>query len=112
MARSRAGTGSPPPLTAQDVADLESRLADGGRPRVELRLGSAGLPAGTRATVSRVDDPERNRECVIVRLGGDDIPFAPEELALARRGRPPAAPEPAAKPARRVGSGTTTRTAA
>jgi hypothetical protein len=73
---------------------------------------------GTRGNVVRLGDPEDN-EYVVVRLGRDEVPFAPSELALATRGKtaaaPPAAePTTAAAPPARTPSprATTTKTAA
>lgn len=90
---------TPVGLSDDDVDALRAALADGRRPRVRLGA-SAGLPGGSTGQVVRLDDPARTREYVVVRVNGDDLPFAPSELELVRRGRPsklsvpPAEPEP------------------
>jgi hypothetical protein len=95
----RAPTG----LSDDDVAALRAALADGGRPRVRLGA-SAGLPAGTTGQVVRLDDPAQTKEFVVVRVNGDDLPFAPSELVPARGRRATkaaaAAPSEPAAPAR------------
>lgn len=93
---------------ASDGAPLDLAVAlaalSAGRPlRVTLGPGS-GLPPDMTGTVVRVDDPTAARECVVVRVGGDDLPFAPEEVRLAgprrRAGlRLPPAPEQEVLPA-------------
>jgi hypothetical protein len=85
---------TPVGLSDDDVAALREALTDGRRPRVRLGA-SAGLPPGSTGQVVRLDDPAGTREYVVVRVNGDDLPFAPSELELPRRGRPP---HPSAKP--------------
>jgi hypothetical protein len=68
-----------------------------------VRTPSASVAAGTRGNVVRLGDPKDN-EYVVVRLGRDEVPFAPSELALSVRGKaaavaPPAADPPASAPA-------------
>lgn len=84
----------PPALTDDDVADLRSRVAEGEKPRVVVRTASAAVPAGTRGNVVRIGNPSEG-EYIVVRLGRDQVPFAPAELALTSRSRQPAPPPPA-----------------
>jgi Family of unknown function (DUF6319) len=91
-------------LTDDDVAMLRSRVAAGERPRVVVRAASAAVAAGTRGSVVRLGDP-KDSEYVVVRLGKDEVPFAPSELGLAARPKsaPPtktAPPTKSAPPAR------------
>jgi hypothetical protein len=97
----RRTTVAPPPLTDDDVTLLRSRLAAGERPRVVVRVASAAVAAGTRGSVARLGDPKES-EYVVVRLGKDEVPFAPVELGL------PGRPKAAAKSA--TAASTTTKT--
>ena len=97
--RKKAPAG-PPALTDADVADLRARLSAGEKPRVVVRTASAAVPAGTRGNVVRIGNPS-DGEYIVVRLGRDEVPFAPSELAVAGRGGRPAkaAASPAPAPA-------------
>jgi hypothetical protein len=77
----------PPALTDDDLASLRARVAAGESPRVVVRVASAAVAAGTRGGVVRFGDPKDN-EYVVVRLGRDEVPFAPSELGIP--GRKPA----------------------
>lgn len=44
------------------------------------------MPAGTRGNVIRMGNPKEG-EFIVVRLGRDEVPFAPNELALSARGK-------------------------
>lgn len=77
----------------------------GEKPRVIVRAASAAVPAGTRGNVVRVGNPS-DGEFIVVRLGRDEVPFAPSELAISGSGGkvaalPSSAPsdKPAGKPA-------------
>jgi hypothetical protein len=100
--RKKAPAG-PPKLTDGDVADLRARLSAGEKPRVVVRTASAAVPAGTRGNVVRMGNPS-DGEFIVVRLGRDEVPFAPSELAVGGRGGRPAksAPAPAAAPRART----------
>jgi hypothetical protein len=87
---SRADTG-PAPLSDEEVTRLREQVARGEAPRVVVRSASAAVPAGSRGPVVRLDDPKTAAEFIVVRLKGDDVPFAPAELAVSKRGRPAAA---------------------
>jgi Family of unknown function (DUF6319) len=108
----RRATPAPPALTDDDVALLRARVAAGERPRVVVRAASAAVPAGTRGNVVRLGDP-KDSEYIVVRLGKDEVPFAPSELGLPGRAKaepvkavpaPTKASEPAtrAAPARKA----------
>jgi hypothetical protein len=83
----RRAPADPPPLTDEDVAQLRARVGAGERPRVVVRAASAAVPAGTRGNVVRLGDP-KDSEYVVVRLGKDEVPFAPSELGIAGRKAP------------------------
>jgi hypothetical protein len=85
-ARKKAAA-KPPALTDADVSSLKSRVQAGEKPRVIVRSASAAVPSGTRGNVVRIGNPSEG-EFIVVRLGKDEVPFAPNELALsARNGR-------------------------
>lgn len=108
--RKKKATTTPPPLTDDDVADLRAKVTAGEKPRVVIRAASAAVSAGTRGNVIRVGKPTADGEFIVVRLGRDDLPFAPTELGLTTRGRAASvAPEPAAA---RTSDATRKRTAA
>lgn len=94
----RRTTAGPPPLTESDLEWLRSKVQAGEKPRVVVRAASTAVAAGTRGNVVRFGDPKDN-EYVVVRLGKDEVPFAPAELAMTGKSasRPSAAanPEPA-----------------
>lgn len=77
-----------PRLTHGDVASLKARVQAGEKPRVVVRAASAAVPAGTRGNIIRIGNPSEG-EYVVVRLGKDEVPFAPSELSMS--GRQPAA---------------------
>ncbi|HVT22439.1 MAG TPA: DUF6319 family protein, partial [Mycobacteriales bacterium] len=52
------------------------------------RAASAAVAAGTRGNVIRVGDPKKEGEYVVVRLGKDEVPFAPNELGIPGRSAP------------------------
>jgi hypothetical protein len=102
--RKKKPAAAPPPLTDADVKELAFRVKGGDSPRVIVRSASAAVPAGTRGNVIRIGNPSEG-EYIVVRLGRDQVPFAPNELSLSTRGRPTAGtttataapPRPAAK---------------
>jgi hypothetical protein len=85
----------PPALSDADVTGLRARVQAGEKPRVVVRAASAAVPAGTRGNIVRIGNPA-DGEYVVVRLGKDEVPFAPNELGLpGRTAAPPAeAPSP------------------
>ncbi|HVS68758.1 MAG TPA: hypothetical protein VHE56_09415, partial [Mycobacteriales bacterium] len=78
----RRTAATPPALTDDDVASLRERVKAGEKPRVVIRAASAAVAAGTRGNVIRVGDPKKEGEYVVVRLGKDEVPFAPNELGI------------------------------
>ena len=95
-----------PKLTDADIDSLRSRVQAGEKPRVVVRAASAAVPAGTRGNILRIGKRSEG-EYVVVRLGKDEVPFAPGELAMSSRqatngqasSRPAKAAPPAAKKA-------------
>jgi hypothetical protein len=89
-------------LSDEDVASLRQRVAAGEKPRVVVRAASAAVAAGTRGNVVRLGDP-KDGEYIVVRLGKDEVPFAPSELGMtgkAAAARPaPTPPTPAPRKA-------------
>jgi hypothetical protein len=82
----------PPPLTDDDLADLRAKLGAGEKPRVVVLVASAAVAAGTRGNVIRLGDPA-DSEYIVVRLGRDEVPFAPTELGIpGRKGPTPEKP--------------------
>jgi hypothetical protein len=82
------------PLDDAALTRLREDLASGKRPSLVLLSGGAGLAAGSRGQLVRIDDPPQDTEFLHVRVGNDELPFAPEELGLPGR-RPKSAPAPA-----------------
>ena len=106
-------TARPPALTNDEVGGLRARLSAGEKPRVIVRAASAAVPAGTRGNVIRMGSPSEG-EFIVVRLGRDEVPFAPSELALSARGKTAtatAAKSAPAKAASRPAAKKTTRKA-
>lgn len=90
----------PPALTNDEVAGLRARLSAGEKPRVIVRAASAAVPAGTRGNVIRMGNPSEG-EFIVVRLGRDEVPFAPAELALSARGKTATASAAKSAPAKK-----------
>ena len=93
MAARRGGTAG---LTDDEVGALQTQLAGGGRPRVQL--SGPQFPAGSAGTVVRIGDPAVDGADYVrvrVKVNGmaDELSFAPAELSLRRAGKPVVAPE-------------------
>jgi hypothetical protein len=73
-----------PRLTDADIDSLRARVQSGEKPRVVVRAASAAVPAGTRGNILRIGKRSEG-EYVVVRLGKDEVPFAPAELAMSSR---------------------------
>src|SRR4051794_41978954 len=73
------------PLDDATLTRLREDLASGKRPSLVLLRGGAGLAAGSRGQLVRIDDPPEDAEFLHVRVGNDELPFAPEELGLPGR---------------------------
>jgi hypothetical protein len=80
----RQAAAAPPPLTDDDVASLREKVKAGEKPRVVIRAASAAVAAGTRGNVIKVGNPKEG-EYIVVRLGKDEVPFAPNELGIPGR---------------------------
>jgi hypothetical protein len=80
----RRTAATPPALTDDDVASLREKVKAGEKPRVVIRAASAAVASGTRGNVIRVGNPKEG-EYIVVRLGKDEVPFAPNELGIAGR---------------------------
>jgi len=91
-----------PRLTDADIDSLRARVQAGEKPRVVVRAASAAVPAGTRGNILRIGKRSEG-EYVVVRLGKDEVPFAPAELAMSTRqatnGQASSRPVKAAPPA-------------
>ncbi|MDQ1634388.1 MAG: hypothetical protein QOJ32_1197 [Frankiaceae bacterium] len=91
-------------LDDEALSRLRADLATGKRPSLVLLSGGAGMPAGTRGQLVRIDDPPQDAEFLHVKVGGDELPFAPEEVGLPGRRTKTAAsaaspaPAPVVKP--------------
>jgi hypothetical protein len=93
----KKASSAPPALTDADVSALRARVQAGEKPRVVVRAASAAVPAGTRGNIVRIGNPSEG-EYVVVRLGRDEVPFAPSELGISGRAiTTKAAPAPARK---------------
>lgn len=107
------GTSPATPITDDDLPGLREQVNAGEAPVAYLLVDTAVAPAGARVAVLRVDEPATaTDDCVTVRLGDDELPFAPKELSLRplRRARKPAAvpgtPLRASSPATRPSTST------
>ena len=114
-----------PRLTDADIDSLRARVQAGEKPRVVVRAASAAVPAGTRGNILRIGKRSEG-EYVVVRLGKDEVPFAPAELAMSTRQAtngqtasarpaktaPPAAVKKVAAPAKKAAPARTTAPAA
>lgn len=89
MPPARRKPAPPPPLTDDDIAKIREQVAAGETPRVVVRAAGASVAAGTRGSVIRLGNPKDN-EYIVVRLGRDEVPFAPSELGVPGRKAPPA----------------------
>jgi len=101
----KKSTPGPPPLTDAEVAALGSRLKAGEKPRVIVRSASAAVPAGTRGNIIRLGNP-KDGDYVVVRLGRDEVPFAPAELSLSTRGAAKTSSAPPAPVQKRIAAAT------
>lgn len=94
-------TATPPaPIPAEELEALRARVEAGDAPPAYLLVDTAVAAAGARVAILRVEDPAAGEDCVVVRLGDDELPFAPRELSLRplRRARRTAAAPAVARP--------------
>jgi hypothetical protein len=83
-------------LSLGDLAGIRESLAAGKQPRVVF-TARAGQMAGNAGHVVELADPDGSDEWIVVRFGRDELPFAPADLAVSRRGQATLA-EPAKAP--------------
>ena len=94
-------------LTKSDLEQIRHVLEGGKRPRV-MFTDSAGQIAGQTGQVVALEDPASGDEWIVVKFGGDALPFSPADLQMPPRGAaarradavvtpPPAQTEPAGR---------------
>jgi hypothetical protein len=98
-------TGSPSPLSTEQIDQLRTELADGGLPMVWFTPAAVGVDAGRSAKVVAMNEPAEG-DFIQVRPTGshDELSFSPNELTMDKPPRrkkttepePPPAPKPAA----------------
>lgn len=95
-------------LSTADLDQIRHVLEGGKRPRV-MFTASAGQIAGQVGQVVALEDPQSSEEWIVVKFGGDALPFSPVDLQIPPRGAaarradavvtpPPAQPEPGRRP--------------
>jgi hypothetical protein len=72
-------------LTLADLEVIRDTLAAGRRPKV-MFTDAAGQIAGQVGQVVQLADPAEGDEYVVVRFGGDELPFSPTDLVIPPRG--------------------------
>ncbi|MFG2040192.1 hypothetical protein [Dactylosporangium sp. NPDC048998] len=84
-------------LSTVDLEQIRDTLAAGRKPKVVF-TEQAGQIAGQLGQVVALTDPELSDEWVVVRFGRDELPFSPDDLAIAPKAAPakraPAVPAP------------------
>jgi hypothetical protein len=70
-----------------ELERIRDVLAAGRRPKVVF-TEAAGQIVGQLGQVVALTDPDQSDEWVVVRFGGDELPFAPTDLAIAPKGVP------------------------
>jgi hypothetical protein len=88
-------------LSTADLDQIKQVLAGGKRPRV-MFTDAAGQIAGQVGQVVALEDPKSSDEWIVVKFGGDALPFSPADLQMPPKGGAPAkkaAPAKAAEPA-------------
>jgi hypothetical protein len=84
-------------LSTDELSSIRDGLAAGRKPKVVF-TAAAGQIEGQTGQVIELTDPAVSDEFVVVRFGRDELPFSPNDLAVAPRGAR-AAKAAAAKPA-------------
>lgn len=87
-------------LSTADLDQIKQVLAGGKRPRV-MFTDAAGQIAGQIGQVVALEDPKSSDEWIVVKFGGDALPFSPADLQMPPKGGAPAkkaAPAKAAEP--------------
>jgi hypothetical protein len=72
-------------LTKSDLEQIRGVLDGGKRPRV-MFTESAGQIAGQIGQVVALEDPDAGDEWIVVKFGGDALPFSPGDLQIPPRG--------------------------
>jgi len=72
-------------LTKTDLEQIRGVLDGGKRPRV-MFTESAGQIAGQIGQVVALEDPDAGDEWIVVKFGGDALPFSPGDLQLPPKG--------------------------
>ncbi|MEV0269060.1 MAG: hypothetical protein HOV71_22220 [Hamadaea sp.] len=72
-------------LTKTDLEQIRGVLDGGKRPRV-MFTESAGQIAGQIGQVVALEDPDAGDEWIVVKFGGDALPFSPADLQLPPKG--------------------------
>jgi hypothetical protein len=91
-------------LSSDELQSIRDTLATGRKPKVRF-TESAGQVAGQTGQVVELNDPAVSDEWLVVRFGGDELPFSPTDLSIPPRGasrraepRPQATAEPTPAP--------------
>jgi Family of unknown function (DUF6319) len=94
-------TGSPPPLSTEQIDQLRTELADGRLPMVWFTPAAVGVDAGRSAKVLAMNEPAEG-DFIQVRPTGshDELSFSPNELTMEKppRRKKSAEPEPPPPP--------------
>ncbi|HEV8166955.1 MAG TPA: DUF6319 family protein [Actinomycetota bacterium] len=85
-------------LSTSELEHIRDALAGGRRPKVVFTQ-AAGQIAGQQGQVVELTDPKTSDEWVVVRFGGDELPFSPTDLAIPPRATPAKRAAKAATPA-------------
>ncbi|NUR49894.1 MAG: hypothetical protein HOV71_17345 [Hamadaea sp.] len=72
-------------LTKTDLEQIRGVLDGGKRPRV-MFTESAGQIAGQIGQVVALEDPDAGDEWIVVKFGGDALPFSPADLQMPPKG--------------------------
>jgi hypothetical protein len=72
-------------LTKSDLEQIRHVLEGGKRPRV-MFTDSAGQIAGQVGQVVALEDPDSGDEWIVVKFGGDALPFSPADLQMPPKG--------------------------
>lgn len=75
-------------LTRADLEQIRRVLEGGKRPRV-MFTDAAGQIAGQIGQVVSLEDPESSDEWIVVKFGGDALPFSPADLQMPPKGGAP-----------------------
>lgn len=88
-------------LSSTDLALIRDTLASGRKPRV-IFTEAAGQVAGKVGQVVELTDANVSDEWIVVRFGGDELPFSPVDLAIPPKSPPAKRAEPKPAPPLRL----------